>query len=259
MAKPNFRETSVISSSRITPNMQRIRLGGEALKGFPENANGGYIKLLFDPSNGQAMSTSQLVTLQGRPALRTYTVRHFDAANLLLDVDFVIHDGEQNSGPAAKWAGSCQPGDTILIGGPGAASAINSQAEHLIFVGDMTALPAISANLEQLSGSAKGHVVIEIESEEDKQQLIKPEGIDLIWVVKPNSLVEVVKQLPWPKTTVSVWAAAEFSTMKQLRVYFKRERDLERENLYISSYWKQGSQEEQHKIVKREDAEHNAD
>ncbi|EGU61267.1 utilization protein for catechol-siderophore, partial [Vibrio nigripulchritudo ATCC 27043] len=55
-----------------------------------------------------------------------------------------------------------------------------------------------------------------------------------------------------------VWCATEFSTMRQLRKYFRNEREVERDEIYISSYWKQGRTEDQHKIDKRKDAEEQA-
>jgi NADPH-dependent ferric siderophore reductase len=45
--------------------------------------------------------------------------------------------------------------------------------------------------------------------------------------------------------------------MRALRQYFRNDRDVEREFIYISSYWKNGVTEEGHKVIKREDAENN--
>jgi NADPH-dependent ferric siderophore reductase len=43
--------------------------------------------------------------------------------------------------------------------------------------------------------------------------------------------------------------------MKALRDFFKKEKNISKENLYISSYWKLGINEDEHKIEKRNDAE----
>ncbi|PZO92929.1 MAG: NADPH-dependent ferric siderophore reductase, partial [Streptococcus pyogenes] len=53
----------------------------------------------------------------------------------------------------------------------------------------------------------------------------------------------------------AVWAACEFHSMRALRHYFKVDRPIPKTHLYISSYWKVDSTEDQHKIVKREDAQ----
>ena len=125
----------------------------------------------------------------------------------------------------------------------------------------MTALPAISVNLEMLPQHAKGYAIIEVISQEDIQPLRHPKNIELKWVINPhpgenaNLLVEQVQLLPWLQGQVSVWAACEFSSMKMLRAFFKKDAKIEKENLYLSSYWKLGSNEDQHKEVKRIDLE----
>ena len=53
---------------------------------------------------------------QARPAIRTYTVRRFDAGAGELDVDFVLHDGH---GPAADWARDVRPGCWVGVSEPG--------------------------------------------------------------------------------------------------------------------------------------------
>ncbi len=260
MPKPSFREVTVKQTQRLTQNMQRVTLTGPSLQEFPTTANGGYIKLLFKPSGEALKNTSDYEALDGqRPVLRTYTVRSFDPATLLLDVDFALHGEDQHGGPASAWSRQCQPGDTLLIGGPGPVKLINDQADWYFLAGDMTALPAISHNLEQMPEDAKGYAVISIISEADKQELKKPQGIELIWVVDADNLAAIVKQQPWQEGQVAVWVACEFSVMRELRDYFKKEKSVERDFIYISSYWKQGNTEDQHKLVKREDAESQED
>ena len=48
----------------------------------------------------------------------------------------------------------------------------------------MTALPAIACYLERIPKSAKGFVVLEIISKDDKIKLVKPKNIKIEWVVK---------------------------------------------------------------------------
>ena len=65
-------------------------------------------------------------------------------------------------------------GDEILISGPGLKKPINENSDWFFFVGDMTALPAIACYLEQIPKSAKGFVVLEIISKDDRIKLVKP-------------------------------------------------------------------------------------
>lgn len=259
--KRNFRALTVDDSQRLTPNMQRLWLSGESLGDFPMDVDGAYIKLLFD-GEGQAIGDeAQLEALVSRPVMRTYTVRTYDPVKRQIIVDFVRHQHDGHSGPASAWAEHAKAGDRILIGGPGPAKRLQTDADWVFLAADMTALPALSANLEQLGAEAKGIAVIEVMSEQDVQSLTKPEGVELHWVInptpgKPNTtLADAVRRQPWQAGQVSAWAACEFSNMRHIRQYFKQERDVGRDYLYVSSYWKMGSSEEEHKVVKRSDSE----
>lgn len=81
------------------------------------------------------------------------------------------------------------------------------------------------------------------------------------WVVNPQPdpegqrILEHVRGLDRLDGQPSAWAACEFSSMQQLRKYFRQERGLDNRHRYVSSYWKIGHSEDQHKLAKREDAE----
>lgn len=244
------RHATVISSQRLTPNMQRIVLGGEELADFPPGQESGYIKLIFgdDPDTRR---------------MRTYTVRAFDPDKPELVVDFALHDDSEgdDAGLASHWAQHADPGTEILVGGPGDKKLVNMDADWFLLAGDMTALPAISCNLEQMPRNARGYAVIEVVSEADRQPLDAPAGIAIHWVINPhpgsdaNALLHKIRTLPWLDGKPSIWAACEFSAMRALRKFFKQEKQVQRDELYVSSYWKLGRSEDQHKIDKREDAQ----
>lgn len=124
----------------------------------------------------------------------------------------------------------------------------------------MTALPALSGNHELMPQTARGTAVIEVMDEADIQDLQKPPQLKIDWVVNSqpghnsDPLVERVRSLHWQVGNPPVWAACEFSSMRKIRNYFRGERGLDRANLNISSYWKVVSNEENHKIAKRDDA-----
>ncbi|MFC3700219.1 siderophore-interacting protein [Reinekea marina] len=260
MANPIVREVMVCSTEKVTPNMHRVTLTGESLNDFPKNHEGGYIKLLFHPETKQAIRNGHdLNNLNGqRPILRTYTVRRFDEKNLKMEVDFVLHGSGAQAGIASTWASQCNVGDTILIGGPGPATIVTTQTDRVLLVGDMTALPAIEVNLDQLPNNTQGEAVIQVNSTADIVSLVKPEGVEVRWLLAHENLAQYVQSMGWPKGTVGVWAACEFSTMRELRQYFKVERGVPKEHIYISSYWKQGLNEEGHKEVKLKDAQSEA-
>lgn len=242
MARPAPRELEVVRSRYLSPHMLRVTLGGAEMATFPAEQESAYIKLLFPQGGGD------------RPLMRTYTVSRQRADEI--DVDFALHD---NPGPASRWAAAAGTGDRIQVGGPGPRKLINPDADWFLLAGDMTALPAITANVSRLPAQARGYVVIEVPGEDDIQVLGHPEGVELQWLVNPvpdpagRPLPERVRQLPWLPGQPAVWAACEFNSMRALRRYFKQERQLPKSHVYISSYWKIGNSEDEHKRVKQED------
>lgn len=243
-ARPQPRELTVLRTTRLTPNMQRVTFGNAGPENFPREQAGAYIKLLY-PETGRE-----------RPVMRTYTVRHqYDDH---FDVDFVLHDGQSL---AATWSTEVQPGDTLMVAGPGPRTLVDENADWYLLAADMTALPALAVNLELLPENAQGHAVIEIIDEADRQELQHPTGVEIHWVVQKDNqqpsqaLVDAVKAIPWREGTPGVWAASEFNGMRALRSYFREDRQLDRRSFYLSSYWKRGDTEDKHKVVKKEDAD----
>lgn len=246
--RPEPRNLKVVNSTRLTPNMHRVTLGGDGLIGFPSNRRGGYVKLRLPTPEGV------------KPIVRTYTIRRETEDGL--DVDFALHGGaDEDSGPATRWALSAQVGDTILLGGPGPAKPLPEGHGPFLLVGDMTALPAISVNLEDLPEDATGHAIILIRDEADKQDLAIPAGVTIEWLVEadlganPALLADAARKVPNIDQVQYAWVACEFEAMKLLRQYLRQEQKFEKDRLYISSYWKRGLVEDDHKQVKRADAE----
>jgi len=232
----------VASSYQLTSNMQRVVFTGEQFVGFPEGQGSGYIKLLLPNATG---------SIEQRTTIRTYTIRRFDSHANELTVDFSLHD--HTCGPASNWANNANPDDHLTINRPGPIKLVNNDANWFFLVGVMTALPALACNLEQLPDDAVGYAVIEVTSDQDEQSLKSPKGIDIHWVVNARShvhnpaFVDTVKSLQWSDGVSSIWTACESHCMRTLRTYFKVDRHVAKEDIYISSYWKIDRTEEQHK------------
>ncbi|WP_164658346.1 siderophore-interacting protein [Tropicibacter sp. Alg240-R139] len=249
MAQAEGRALQVLKAWNLTPNMRRVVLGGDDLHGFPEGSESGYIKLIFPDAPRPRPD---------RPAMRTFTVRAFDRAENQLTVDFALHD--DTGGLAAAWAKKAKLGDDILISGPGKIKWIDTSSDWLLLAGDMTALPALLCNLEALPSDATGDVVMELTSSEDAPEVSLPEGMTLHLIINPHpdgtstTFVDKIRSLTWHDGAVSVWAACEFKSMQQLRTYFRNERGMDRTKIYLSSYWKAGVAEDEHKKIKGQDA-----
>ncbi|WP_136068633.1 siderophore-interacting protein [Modicisalibacter radicis] len=243
MSRSAPREFTVTGRRFVTPHMLRITLGGEGMADFPADQESAYIKLVFPRGEEE------------RPLMRTYTVRHQRPDEI--DVDFVIHE---SAGPASRWALAAEPGERILIGGPGPRKLIHDEADWFLLIGDMTALPAISVNLAMLPADAQGHALIEVLDEADIQPLEHPAGLNLHWLVNPtpdpegDALLERLRGLSMPAGQPAVWGACEFASMRKLRSHLKQTYTLNKQQLYLSSYWKMGNSEDQHKLAKSQDA-----
>ncbi|WP_337189664.1 siderophore-interacting protein [Aurantiacibacter rhizosphaerae] len=251
MAPPNRpppREFEVLSRHNVSPNLLRITLGGPAMAHFPDGQEGGYLKL-------------HLPLADGKVAVRTYTIRAQRRDGL--DIDFALHaeTATGHAGPATDWAMTVAPGARVKVSGPGPAKPLVEGHDFYMVAGDMTALPAISVNLAALPADARGLAVIEVMDDADAQDLVKPDGVEIQWLVvpqpgsQPEALAQRLQAREWPQGSVYAWSASEFTAMKALRKYLREDRELGPDRLYISSYWKCGLTEEDHKRIKREDAD----
>jgi NADPH-dependent ferric siderophore reductase len=225
--------------------LRRIALTGRALENFPPGKESAHVKIAV-PVEGD------------RVARRSYTVRRFDARHQRLVIDMVDHG---DKGPGSRWARQARPGDRVCVYGPGEPKLADPGADWFLFAGDMTALPALSVNLERLAAGARGYAVIEVSDVRDCHDLTVPRGFGVTWVVRrpgqpPNeALVKAVRALPWLRGTPYPWFAGEFEGMRQLRAYLRDERGVDRRAMYLSCYWKLGASSEAMKRAKRLDAE----
>ena len=105
-----FRNATVVNSIQITPHLQRIILGGEDLKTFPQNEEGAYVKLILEKDK------ALLENSKHRPKMRSYTVAEYDEKNSTLALDFVIN---MHEGLSTNWAKNARPGEQVVIAGPG--------------------------------------------------------------------------------------------------------------------------------------------
>ena len=120
-----------------------------------------------------------------RNPVRTYTVRRIDPDARLLDIDMVVHPG---AGPAGAWAAQAAPGDTLIVAGPDARSPDSAvgidfhpgTADHLLLVGDETAVPALASILESQAAARMTSidVIAEVPRAGDALELARPGAAD---------------------------------------------------------------------------------
>ena len=244
-----IRNLTVKRVNFISSNIKRITFTGADLSDFPENYESGYVKIRLPKLQKSINKDSTKKAFE----TRSYTIRSFRLSDLELDIDFLLHG---DSGPASRWANSAQIDETISIAGPGPVKLATETADWYLFVGDMTALPAISVNLEKLPENAKGLAILEINSEEDKLKLEKPENLKIQWILNSDptkgckKLIESFKNTKWEGKNPFAWVAGEFELMRCAKKILKNEKKLPNESIYFSSYWKIGEEDKGMKKAK---------
>ncbi|WP_138944509.1 siderophore-interacting protein [Plantibacter sp. M259] len=253
----------VVRSSWVTPHLVRLTLGGPGFADFqPKDATDSYVKISFaKPELGleppyDLAALRETLAPADLPVTRTYTVRRVDQAAGTIDIDFVVHGDEGIAGP---WAAAAQPGDRVVLAGPGGAYRPEPTADWHLFAGDESAIPAIAAALEALPADAKGLAFLEIGGRDDLVDLDHPAGVQLIWVGRAARdestaalLATAISGHPWPDGRVQVFAHGERESMKALREVFLTQRGLDRSQLSLSGYWAYGRTEDRFQAEKRE-------
>jgi NADPH-dependent ferric siderophore reductase len=250
--KPRKPHTAqVVRTERLTPHMQRVVLGGEELSAFSaDTCTDHYVKLLFPPEGVTYPEPFDMERVREEfpreqwPVTRTYTVRQWDAEHRELTLDFVIHGDEGLAGP---WAKRVRPGETVRFLGPGGAYAPDPAADWHLLAGDESALPAIARSLEALPDGARAFAFVEVEGEQEEQKI--DSDVEVVWLHRGDrpvgqALVEAVRGLDFPEGRVHAFVHGEAACVKELRRLLRVEREIPREDLSISGYWRLGHNED---------------
>lgn len=107
----------VVRSADLTPRMRRVTLGGEGFRPLSGELLPADAIKLYLPEPGQAAVSAKFLTLPGKRKnynVRAYTIRHFNAEALELDIDVLLH----GDSPGSVWARTVQPGEQVGFIGP---------------------------------------------------------------------------------------------------------------------------------------------
>lgn len=229
--------------------MRRIVFGGAGLRGFAAGEfTDHYVKLQFPPAGADyaaPFDQEQIRSSRPRehwPRTRTYSVRAWDQTEQRLTIDFVVHGDDGVAGP---WAQRAKPGDRLQFQGPGGAYAPDPGAPAYLMVGDPSVIPAISSSLERIPAGSTVDVLVQVADAADQMELTSPGELRLRWLSEPGEdvLVNAVRELELPAGT-EAFVHGEASSVRALRRHLIVERELAREALSVSGYWKRSRTEE---------------
>ena len=249
------RRTTVLEvrrTERLTPRMVRVVAGGGALHGFPDTPyTDRYVKIAFPRAGVSCPEPFDMDVIRAElpreqwPITRTYTVRSFDPQAGELAIDFVLH-GE--AGVAGPWAASARPGDVLRLLGPGGTYAPDPEADWHLMVGDESALPAIGAACERIPAGVPVHAVLEVVDAAEQQELSSPGDLRITWLHRnadtPDQLVEALRATTFPRGRVHAFVHGEAGLVRGVRTHLVGEREMARELLSVSGYWRRGRNED---------------
>jgi NADPH-dependent ferric siderophore reductase len=258
--KPRKPHTAqVVRTERITPHMQRVVFGGDGLSEFSAGTyTDHYVKLQFPAAGVTYPEPFDMERIREEfpreqwPVTRTYTVRAWDPRTRELTVDFVVHGDEGLAGP---WAAAAQPGQVLRMMGPGGGYTPSADADWHLIAGDESALPAVAAAVEALPDGAEARVFVEVTDAAEEQKV--DTDVEIVWLhrgTRPvgEALAEAVRALEFPAGRVQAFVHGEAGFVKELRKLLRVEKEIPREDLSISGYWRLGHNEDGWQASKRE-------
>ncbi|MFK7916993.1 MAG: siderophore-interacting protein [Ilumatobacter sp.] len=243
---PPFRRVSVRSTEMLSERMKRIVLGGSELDGFAIESAASSVRLLLPPAGHDRLvmptwTGNQFDLPDGsRAPIRTFTPRHFDAGELELTLDMVLHDG----GAAADWARGAQPGDEVAISGPGRSEQLDDAARSFLLAGDESAIPAIAQLLEWIDADRAIDVHVEVTGPGGRLDLPEHPNTVVTWheqqpdAAPGDAMVAAVMDVT--ELADAVWVAGEAASVQRLRKYLFDERGRDRSSVTARGYWKTG-------------------
>lgn len=257
---PQFIRTvlTVKKTEYLTPHYLRITFTGDDVLLF-KNVTVGVNNKIFLPPTGTSQihfpvfneATGQIEEAPEKlkPIRRTYTHRGIDLEKKEMYIDFVAHG---DSGPASAWAIQAKPGDQLGIVMKDRATELYPEANWYLLACDATGIPVIASILESLPDNATGEAFIEVLSKEEELNLTTAANINIKWIHNPKPgentlLADAVCQAQLPdhnSTSVFGYVAAEFSNVRDIRIFLRKEKGWPQNSLYAFSYWKFGKSED---------------
>ncbi len=255
MGKPHedHYRAEVIDVRRLTPNMVRIRFGGEDLHRFTSSGFADERICVLFPRRGErrppepAYVNGRLDYSDGtaRPPSRSYTVRRWAADRAEMDIDFMVHDG----GVAARWALHAQLGDGVGLSTADGWHAPPADATWQLLLADMTGLPALGRIVEELPAGARAHVIAEVISPDDTQAFSTSGAVTYDWIHdtghghSPSALLEAIKTFEFPEGPGYIWLAGEAAVSRDVRKYVRRDLGWPVGRFEIIGYWRARKEE----------------
>jgi NADPH-dependent ferric siderophore reductase len=252
----------VLRRTRLSPHVERVTVGGGDIEKFRAMGFDQWFRLFLPVSGGtleqvpgklDMLSYLKFLTTARatRPILRNYTVREYRASGddgPEFDIDFVLHGTAEDgtAGPAATWARTCQHGDPVAILDEGITFNPPPDTTQVVLVADESALPAVAGILASLPETLRGRALIEVPTEDDRQDLRAPAGVEVEWIIRDDphgtpgrAALDAVRHAPVPDEPFHGWAAGEQALATGVRRHWTSA-GVPKDRITFCGYWRVG-------------------
>lgn len=231
MARPKPVPIVVTRVTEVNPRTIRVAFNGYPFSVKPMPA--AYFELYF-----QSPTEWPLQPGGHRPPKRTFTPFRIDVGAGSCEVDFVLH----GHGTATDWVSHAEIG-TVLLAGPIKGGYSIPESDHLVLVGDTTAIPAIETILERVEDRRVTGIVEGVDSDDERSIGSRP-TFDPIWVHRGHDpdmagqltaslidTIEVPRHAAW-------WIAGERDSIRTMRDIVVERFDTPRANISLNAHWR---------------------
>jgi NADPH-dependent ferric siderophore reductase len=209
-------DAQVLRREQLSPHLVRLTLAVEGFEstGVPDEWVG--------------------LVVPGQFQVRYYTVRSYDVlpTGVELVLDVVVHE----VGLVTEWASGDCVGDQVVVTEAKGSFDLPGDAEWLMLVGDLTAMPAMARIAE--SSTLPTTVWAQVPDAELREGYL-PDRAEVTWV--DGGLADVVGTLDWPATPGYFWMAGESADMRAIRKHLMRDRKLPATAYDVMGYWRAAS------------------
>jgi NADPH-dependent ferric siderophore reductase len=217
----------VVGARDVTPRMREVSLIGDDLAAFA-----------YRPGQDLVLNLPS----EAGVARRHYTVRRFDAAELRVDIQFVLH----GDAPAARWARQARLGDELTAEGPRGRTVVSGVADWRLFTGDETALPGIAAMIEALPKGERAFAIVEVAGPGEEQSIQTAADLEVTWLHRggaptapSRALIEALADFELPSGVGHACVIGETATVRAQRQSLLA-RGMEKSQIAAEGYWRPG-------------------
>lgn len=234
-----LRPAELVSREWLTSGYVRLRLAGDALRGFAAPGADDHVRIFFAAEDGTVPATAE--EWRELPS-REYTPLNADPDAGWVEFDFVIH----GDGPGSAWADGAPLGAKVAVAGPRRSNAVTGEPDAWFLAGDETAVPAISRFLRSRRPGTPARVVVEVAPENELVPIPTDHGTHLTVLVRGRDRLRLTDALAAlgerdrPRGAVLGFVAAEAEVVPAARALLLDRWELPAEAVITKGYWRHG-------------------